>query len=627
MNLSHRPIPRRNAHAWGLCLVTIAGLATLAGVLAMSAARAQGAWSITSFDARYAVNADGTIDVTEDIAVDFGALRRHGIIRELFERVPCGKPAPGDERQPVYDCPQGSDRIYRYSRVRVAGSGGEQVKSAIEHAAGSLLIRIGDADVEVTGRQEYRISYRVDGALNAFEDHVELYWNVSGTWPEADIERFTATVTLPAGAVTEAICFQGYAGVVDRCDIDIAGRTARYVTTRVLITGEQATVGAAWAPDVVAVPPPYLQDQPSFDDYVEFDWLEFGLMGLLGAGVAAGIAGAWWNGGRDRAYKTLFYLTNDPREGTRPLFARRDIVVEFVPPDDLRPAQMGLILDERADTLDVTATIIDLAVRGHLHITEVAKKSWFGKTDWILKRTSGGQGDLLPYEQDIYTGLFPSTDEVRLSALRNRFYKPLERAQAALYADAAQRHWFAVAPQFARQLWAGIGAAVFVVGGIATAAFALFAGRALIGVPITVAGMVLMVLAQAMPRRSAKGSEALRRVLGFRLYIVTAETRRQEFNEQRNIFARYLPYAIVFGCVEKWAKAFEGLDDMAEESVRGWYIGSGAFRVAAFSAGLSTFSTSVSSTITSTPGSSGRSGFGGGGGAGGGGGGGGGRSW
>ncbi len=49
-----------------------------------------------------------------------------------------------------------------------------------------------------------------------------------------------------------------------------------------------------------------------------------------------------------------------------PLFASDPIAVEFEPPDKLKPAQIGLLLDERADTLDVTATIVELAVRGYL---------------------------------------------------------------------------------------------------------------------------------------------------------------------------------------------------------------------------------------------------------------------
>jgi uncharacterized membrane protein len=115
-------------------------------------------------------------------------------------------------------------------------------------------------------------------------------------------------------------------------------------------------------------------------------------------------------------------------------------------------------------------------------------------------------------------------------------------------------------------------------------------------------------------------------VLGFRLYVATAEKDRQRFNEDQGIFARYLPYAIVFGCVDKWAKAFEGLESEAQASVVPWYTGMTAFHVASFSSDLKGLSGSLSSTISSTP-SSGGSGFSGGGFSGGGGGGGGGGSW
>jgi uncharacterized membrane protein len=121
------------------------------------------------------------------------------------------------------------------------------------------------------------------------------------------------------------------------------------------------------------------------------------------------------------------------------------------------------------------------------------------------------------------------------------------------------------------------------------------------------------------------GREMLRRTLGFRQYIATAEKDRQQFNEQRNLFAEYLPFAIVFGCVDKWARAFQDID--LTETVRTWYSGSGAFQAMAFSSSLQGFASSVSSTLPSTPSSSGSSGFGGGGFSGGGGGGGGGGSW
>ena len=125
-----------------------------------------------------------------------------------------------------------------------------------------------------------------------------------------------------------------------------------------------------------------------------------------------------------------------------------------------------------------------------------------------------------------------------------------------------------------------------------------------------------------MPRRTAKGTAALRRALGFRQFIETAETRRSEFAEKANLFYDYLPFAVVFGCVDRWAKTFEGLALPAPT----WYASSNAFTAMAFADSMDGFSTTTSGTLVSTPGGSGSSGFSGGS-SGGGGGGGGGGSW
>jgi uncharacterized membrane protein len=118
-----------------------------------------------------------------------------------------------------------------------------------------------------------------------------------------------------------------------------------------------------------------------------------------------------------------------------------------------------------------------------------------------------------------------------------------------------------------------------------------------------------------------------RRALGFREYMVIAETDRQKFAEEANLFQKYLPYAIVYDCVDRWARAFEGLAATAAGAAAGWYVGSGVFSPTSFSRNLESFSSSMSSAIASTPGGSGGSGFSGGGFSGGGVGGGGGSSW
>ncbi len=606
-------------------LVLVALLVVLGGFAAPNA-RATANWRITNFSVVYNVDALGTIDATETINVDFGSLQKHGIFRYLDFKSECVAPRP-DAQQATYDCPLGSDRRYDYQILDVTDASGKGLTYEVSDENLKKFIKIGDADTLITGRQDYVITYRLKNALDPYADHDELYWNASGDgWSEPTIDRFSLTLNLPPGANITTTCFQGRFGSTDKCESSANGSTATFESTRALNPNEQVTIVAGWQKGIVANPVPVVVDRVSIDDFFELDVLEFG--GMAGVALLSILAliALWWSHGRDRAYRSMYYLTNDPSEGTRGLFARDNIVVEYTPPDDLRPAEMGLILDERADTKDVTATIIDLAVRGYLKIKEIPKEGLFGGTDWELTKVER-QDNLNDYERSLYDGLFKSGSPVEMSDLKNTFAERLQKVKEALYSDGMKRKWFSQKPETSRSAWALIGVGVVILGVALTFPSGYFLGRALIGTPVILAGLVLVFLSRAMARRTATGSEALRRVLGFRLYISTAETRRQEFNEQENIFATYLPFAIVFGCVEKWAKAFEGLENQAAQSTSSWYSGTRPFQVAAFASGLQHFSSSVGSTIASSPSSSGGgSGFSGGS-SGGGGGGGGGGSW
>ena len=70
---------------------------------------------------------------------------------------------------------------------------------------------------------------------------------------------------------------------------------------------------------------------------------------------------------------------------------------------------------------------------------------------------------------------------------------------------------------------------------------------------------MLIGSAKYFPRRTAKGSALLGRVRGFKELFDAGEGERQQFAEAHHLFAQYLPYAIVFGCTDKWAEVFAGL--------------------------------------------------------------------
>ena len=581
------------------------GVALVAAMLALpNAPRAvaqDGGWVIESFHVEVTVRADGALEVEEAIDVDFGALRRHGIFREIPVR---------------HDFDADSLRVLRIDRIAVTDARGRAQRVERSSEGANLRLRIGDPNRTISGRQSYRVRYRVQGALNAFPGHDELYWNATGTdWP-VPMRAVSARVSVPDGALQEAACFEGRDGATDRCRVASGASGADYTATRELAAREGLTLVAALRKGAVPEPAPILERRPrALPEYFSTG------PGALLAALATFLAGAalvarsWWRAGRDKQFTSLYYLTADPTQQTRPLGARPQIVVEYQPPEGLRPAEMGLLLDERADPKDVTATIIDLAVRGFLTIREVAGGGLlggrFGRKDWLLERRRSDASELLAYERLAFEGLFRDGAQVRLSDLKDEYYATLERVASELYADVTERGWFQGNPRSARSRWLAIGLFSVMAGVLLAVALGYLFGLGLVGVPVALLGLAVVPLSRAMASRSAHGSELLRRVLGFREYMVTAETDRQRFNEQAHIFSEYLPFAIVFGCVERWARAFEGIEG-ATAATAAWYTGSGVHGPLAFSGAIQGLNSSVSSAISSTPSSSGSSGFSGG---------------
>lgn len=565
-------------------------------------------WVINRFEARFDIQPDGTVAVLEAVDVDFGALSKHGIYRDIPY---------------LFSYDRTHTRQYDITLRSVTTAGGRRWPVRTSTTGALRRFRIGDPNRTVSGKQTYRIAYRVAHGLNGFADHDELYWNATGDgWP-VRIEKATAVVRGPAGSITRVTCFQGRRGSKDPCHATFTPDEATFAATRPLAAGEQLTIVTALAKGAVAEPVPHLLRRARrVTEFFERTPLLVGVM-LAGFVVAVGGIGTlWWRFGRDRRFIALHGLAGKAQERV-PLFGARPVAVEFEPPEKMRPGQMGLLLDERADTLDVTSTIIDLAVRGYLKITELPKHGWFGHADWQLDQVKAADADLLEYERIVLDGLFKDGSSRKLSDLKNKFYRDLSRAKTALYRDAVTRGWFPRNPNTVRVAYGIFGMLGLAVGVGLTIWLGQQWGAGLVGLPVAAGGLLFALAANAMPRRTAAGREMLMRTLGFARYIKTAETHQQAFAERANIFTAYLPYAIAFRCVEKWAHAFKDIDLQA--ATAGWYVGTSQFSAGAFSSSLTSFSSSVSSTLASTPGGSGSSGFGGS--AGGGGGGGGGGSW
>jgi uncharacterized membrane protein YgcG len=586
--------------------------AALAITLAAAPVRADEGWVITSFHSDVRIAPNSVLNVTEDIRVNFGSLQKHGIFRTI----------PTHLR---YDATH--DRVYGFSLASVT-DGARLIPWVLGGDANNIRIQIGDPNRLVGGVNRYVITYQYSGVMNSFSDHDELYWNVDGgAWPVPK-QSVSATVSMPTASFQKAACYQGQSGSSQSCafskptlGLPNGVNTITFNSTRQLGSGEQMSVVVALNKGAVAVPAPLLVSRQRDFPQEAFDVnpSTVGVSALILLVGLALIVRFWWVHGRDRAYLTQYYLTNDPRDHPEPLFHHDPVVVEFGPPQNLRPAELGLILDESADTKDVTATIVDLAVRGVLTITEVP-----GEKDWVLMWRPNQVPDVLPFERTLLDGIFTGREQVKLSDLKGTFQPTLRSAESQMYSDAMARKFFTTRPDYLKgaRIVLGIvliGAGIWLAKWLGTEF-----GWGLVGVAIGLVGVVLIATYRLMSVRSAAGRDLMQHTLGFRLYMNTAEKYRQQFAEKAEIFTQMLPYAIVFGCVTTWAKAFEGIDTSMNN---GWYVGSRPFQAALIASSLQSMNSSISTAVSSTPAGSGASGFGGGGFSGGGGGGGGGGSW
>jgi len=607
-----KSVTRTKTAAW--ILAPLVALAALIGLA--PPAHAQAGESIQRYDSQISIEPSGDLHVVEQIVYDFGDNSKHGITRDIPTR---------------FHYNNRYDRLEPVSDIRVTGSPGTPVETKITDDTGSTHIRIGDPNRTITGVHTYTIAYTARGVLNSFPDHDELYWNAIGTEWFVFINNATAKVTAPA-AITGAACFAGEKGSNLACDRATVDGSAANFSERMLGFNEGLTVVIGLPKGAVTVAPPILQERWSIGRAFSVTGATVGGAAALAVVLIGAVIALVWRGARDRRFVgspvDVAFGSDSGKDEPVPVGSGRDVPVEFEPPDKLRPGELGTLVDFAANPLDVTATIVDLAVRGYLRIEEIPKEGWFGKADWTLVQTKEPDDKLLPYERTLLNGIFfksGSRPEVKLSELKNTFASKLHEVEEQLYTDAMGKGWFVRRPDHVRVFWTVMGVLATVAGIGILIALAAFTHVALLGVPIAVAGLLLLASAHWMPRRTAKGYGVLQRTRGFKRFIDESEKERARFAERHNLFSEYLPYAIVFHATDKWARAFAGLDGQLPDT-GGWYVSPNPFTFVAFTSAIDGFTTTTAGTIASTPGTSGSSGFSGGF-SGGGGGGGGGGSW
>lgn len=593
------------AMALGLCALLL-----LPGV-----ARAEDGddWTVDRFDITADAAEDGSIAMAIDFDFNFADEEGHGPQFVL----PTRQEIEGDPEH---------YRAFDVTDIEASSSSGAPTQVETETDGGALVIRIGDEDVELTGVQSYRLTYTIRGVVNpaaGADGQDEIYWNVIGSQWEVPISDIRMTLTGPA-EVGRTDCFAGSPGDDTGCaDHKVTAEGGAHFTQDLVEPGDGMTVVADFPPKTFVGAEPRLIPRKHFGNLFPLTPLTGGVGGLL---ALLGIGGAvrLSRRGRDQAYAGLTPGLSPVAGKGATTVGRRDpkqaIAVRFTPPDGVRPGQMGTVLDERADLEDVTATIIDLAVRGHLRIEEYTEPERDDVDsdpvpDWKLIKVAELSDEARPYEQKIFDGLFGKDDEVILSEVPD-FTETASSTKDALYDEVTELGWFQKNPQQVRTRWYLAGFLVFFLGVAATIGLSYLWGWGWIGAGLAVAGIAVIAVVHKLPVRTAEGSAVLAQTLGFKQYLETAEADQIKFEEGEDLFSRYLPHAIVFGVADRWAGIFAELATYGRNVPDPtWYTS--AAGVGIWQSSLTDFGTSftgaaVSGMSGATAGSGGGSGFGGG---------------
>jgi hypothetical protein len=544
-------------------------------------------FTINRYHSDILIHEDSSFVVQETIEVTFHR-PRHGIYRELPFQY---RGEPGH----VIKTPT---RV-----LSVKDESGKEWKYRVSKKDHVIYVRIGDPKRFVKDRQSYVITYEVENAILFFDDHDELYWNVTGNDWKAPIEEASATVGLVSKSSSGnlwAACYTGFSGSREsQCGYTTYENGAKFSTTKRLNAGEGFTVALGWEKGLIFPPSSWKKFLWAID--LRENWV------FLFPPLAL-----------------LYMILHWRRRGKDPQ-VRESLTVMYEPPKfenrPLSPGEVGTLVDEKLDSRDITSTIMGLAVKGYLRIEEQKEEGLiFDKKDYYIKKLKEPDAELNPFETELMKSLVPTGYPGTLvSSLKNRFYTNLVFLKKTLYGELIQKGYFLRSPEKVRNLYGGIGFFIMVFGTLAL----LFLSsespvKSIVAAVLT--GLPVILFAKVMPAKTRAGASATMDILGFQEFLNRAEKDRLEKVGDMNLFSKFLPYAIALDVADNWAKAFEGIYQNPPD----WYVSPGGFRTFRpylFTHAIHSVTSDLASAMTSAPRGSGIGGGSGGGGGGSGGGG------
>jgi hypothetical protein len=447
--------------------------------------------------------------------------------------------------------------------------------------------RFSTVTVVTGGANQVTMSYTVTGAVRTIDSGTALQWALLQGF-SANVTRFTAVVEVPA-PFTYIECDAGSPNSPTPCNVASGGTGEKQVPTFAdgpRGQGEVVSVDIGFEPGAVAANE-QIKELWTVGRAFSAKPLPLGIaLGLLVLG-GVGLLAMHRQAGRDSATSELTRAGEFVPVGPGQ--------TEFRVLGDVRPGEIGTLVDERVDPIDVTATLLDLAVRGHLLITELPRDSAYARTEWELSRRDGAD-ELQPYEHELLDSVAAEGGTARVSDLASRVQDSIGQIQDKLYDEMVVNGWYERRPDSTRTRWSRRAIAGIVAAVVVTVLLAAFTEFGLVGIALIALSLGLMFVAQEMPARTPKGSALLAGLGALRSDLMSHPTNQMPPGAELREISEVLPYAVVLGGADRWLDALVAADDDtdADPTDLSWYHGPDDWHLRDLPDSLRNFVTTVS---------------------------------
>lgn len=410
-------------------------------------------------------------------------------------------------------------------------------KTHIKDEGRYKYIRLGNPQKYITGRKKYEISFIQDLGWDRNSKYDEVYFNIVGNDWDTYIENFKFSITLPKPFNPDKINFtsgeKGYRGDKAKIKYFLNGNTITGYSTKSLAPNESITIAL-----------------PLEEGY--FDYGKAKLFYYLIRSIFVGILGA--------ILIALFCLYRNIKKNNSKIIE----TVEFYPPDNLTPTEIGYYIDGRVDAKDLTSMIFYWASKGYLEIEEFESGKIFKKKNLYLKKLKEIPTDK-EFEQYLFDSLFSfeSDGKVDISLLHNKFYKYMNKTIDIFEIELIKNEKSLYLPnKIAKKLRLAVPFIIFIAFGMV--AF-LKINNPFVAIGLFIFFISLTTSIEFIIKKSNKrteyGNKILGRCLGFKRFLTVTEKEKLEMllEKNPNYFYDILPYAIVLGVSDIWADKFKEL--------------------------------------------------------------------